>query len=244
MKKGFLLLATGLLATTLSAIPVDVDAGNDGWTGWSRDPGVNTTDNGTFLGTSNTIDTGAGNQAWGLYAKNSQTSSATYAFGGTLAVGDTVSIDVSIGWINSGGTVGFGLQNSSNTNRFEAYYIGGDTSDSWKINDADGPDNILGPVTTFAESTWQNGNLNSLTFLYTQKAGNSFDLSVNGTPIINSNRNLNASDISQIRLFNFNAGDGSNHDQFFNNLEVVPEPGMSLLFLSGLGLIVYLRRRK
>ncbi len=237
-------LLAGLLFSTAHAIPVSVDAGTDGWTGWVRTPDPNTVDSGSFLNSSGTsMDSGGSSESWGLYGQNSETGAAVYDFGGVLGVGETVSIDVSLGFIDSGATVGFSLQNSSGINRFEAYYIGGDAVDSWKLNDADGQEDIVGPATDFGNSSWKIAGDNFLSFRFTQLAGNQFELSVDGVDATNSNLNLAASDISQIRIFNFNAGSGSDNDQYFNNLEVVPEAETTLLLLGGLGIILWFRRR-
>ncbi len=76
----------------------------------------------------NDIDTSG--EAWGLYNKDTTTTEALRPLGGSLAVGQTFNIDMDNGDVNySGGnhaTVGFGLQNTANNNnRFEVYFIGG-----------------------------------------------------------------------------------------------------------------------
>jgi len=99
-----------------------------------------------------------------------------------------------------------------------------------------------GATTNYASSSWHSSAFQTIVF--TQEAGDTYSLSFNGTSITNANRNLSASDISQIRLFNFNAGSGANFDQYFNSLEVtaVPEPSASayalLCGLIGLGLVL------
>jgi hypothetical protein len=242
---GLLLVGIGLAGTVRAQVALfDVNADADGFTGWtathsSGDGGQN----GNFIAASSTgLDVNG--DSWGLYANSSQTASLIYEFGGTLGVGQTVEIGVSLGSISPGGTVGFGLQNSSDTNRFESYYIGFNT-DSWKIKDAGAQEDITGPSTTFANSSWSNNNF--LTFQFTQLAGNNYSFSVNGTAITNTGLTLAASDISQIRIFNFNAGSGGGSNQFYNSLSVIPEPG-SIVLMSIMGsafaTVALLRRRK
>jgi hypothetical protein len=232
--------ATGLaLAGSVYAqvTPFSVNAGDDGFTGWTvTQSGDNS---GNFLG----IPPNLSGNYWGLFAHSGETSALVYDFGGTLAVGQYVEITASIGWIGTTATVGFGLQNSDSVNRFESYYIGDHPVNAWKINDADGQRDITGPSATFADSSWHESG--QLTFRFTQLAGDEYTFTVNGTPITNSDLNLNASDISQIRIFNGNAGSGSNHDQFFNNLSVIPEPSSILMVgLAGLATVVMLRRKR
>ena len=74
-------------------------------------------------------------------------------------------------------------------------------------------------------------------------AGNAYSLSFDGTPISNSALSIAASDIAQIRFFNFNAGGGN--DQFANNLVVVPEPPAVIAVVGGLaGVAAYGFRRR
>lgn len=192
--------------------------------------------NGAFTSTVGTLS----GTWWALYANSSQTASQTYSFAGALAgvgqsalvPGDTVQIDVSLGF-NNGGTVGIALQNSSGLNRFETYYIGNHVSDSFKLNDAGGQENITGPNTTFSASDWNGNPSNYQQILFRQLAGNAYSLSFNGTPVTNTGLTITASDITQVRFFNFNAGAGSDRNQYANNLVVVPEPTSLLVFAVG-----------
>ena len=133
-----------------------------------------------------------------------------------------------LGDIDTGGVVGFGLQNSSSVNRFETFYIGGDPVDSFKLIDAGGTQNITGADTSFGSSAWKNGAFQKVRF--TLGENDSYTLIFDGVQVSNSGLTLAASDISQIRIFNFNAGWGeTGRDQFFNNLTVVPEPSSYML---------------
>ena len=229
------------LAITASAgmAAVTVDA-TSGFNGWLESNTGDLSLSGRFLSGSGTgMDTGG--SSWGLYANSGQTASNTYLFGSTLSVGESVSISVSLGFIDGGGTIGFGLQNSSGVNRFESYYIGGST-DAWKINDSGGQEDITGVATGFAATSWSNSNYAD--FEFHLLPSNVYSLSVNGTPITNADLGIAASDIDRIRIFNYNAGNNGSggHDQFFNSLSVIPEP--STAWLSGLAALVLLRRRR
>lgn len=243
-KKACVFFAVGLLLSTghAQATIVSVNAGTNGTTGWtfSNTSGVGA-ENGNFIGTAGSTAMGT---SWGLYANSGQTADMTYSFASalqaatglsTLPVGGTVEIQLSLGFINLGGTVGISLQNSSGTNRFETFYIGNDPTDAFKLIDAGGQENITGVNTSYAESNWPL-NTNFQTILFTQLAGNTYSLAFDGVGVTNTNLNLTASDISQIRFFNFNAGTGSGNNQYTNNLVVVPEPGSFVIIGAGLAL--------
>lgn len=224
-----------LIAARAEAVTV-VSVSGPSTTGWTF---ANTSGNSSLNGNfTSTVSTFSGTW-WGLYANSGQTASQTYSFASALSAvtgttvlraGETVQIDLALGF-NNAGTVGIGLQNSSGVNRFETYYIGGNASDTFKLNDAGGQENITGPNTSFTNSSWNNGNYQ--TILFTQLAGNQYSLSFDGTPVTNSGLTLAASDISQIRFFNFDAGSGSGNNQYANNLVVVPEPESLLMAAAG-----------
>ena len=235
------MLVAALLGSgsTVASI-VSVNAGTNGTTGWSfSNTSGNGSQNGAFTAAAGTTAMGT---SWGLYANSGQTASQTYSFASalntalgvsTLPVDGTVKIDLSLGF-NNGGTVGIALQNSSGVNRFETYYIGNDSTDAFKLNDAGGQENITGPNTSFSASSWTANPAQFQTILFTQLAGNQYSLSFDGVAVTNSGLALAASDISQIRFFNFNAGSGDGNNQYANNLVVVPEPGTTACGVMGL----------
>lgn len=220
--------------------------GGSGFGNWSfSNTSGNGSQNGEFLGTSAASSMNSGNgKSWGLYANNSQTASAYRGFSaGPL----TANQQVSVKWqsdgidLNSGGAVGIALLTGSGQTRFEFYFHNGDSS--YKVNVVD----LGGASHTYSTGIGFTTSPISLTF--NQGAGTSWSLSIkqNGNTTTETSGGtsfLAASDISQIRFFDFNAaGNGSGFNQYFNNLElaVVPEPAQwglisasSLLALGGL----------
>lgn len=193
---------------------------------------------GNFIASSGTS---LGN-SWGLYANTGQTAAMTYNFGQLLQPDGFVEIGISLGF-NNGGTVGFALQNSSFINRFEAYYIGNDATDAFKLNDLGGQENITGPSTSFSISSWKAATPDFQLIRFTLNASNQYQLTFDGVNVSNTGLVIAASDISQIRIFNYNAGTTSDNNQFFNNLTVsIPEPSTPLLMGLGLAGLLTLRR--
>ena len=235
MKK--LILISGLalgLAAAANAQLISVDAGNNGFVGWTK-----TTSNAafadSFLGDQAVTNTSGvwGNVSWGLWANSLATVGEVFPLGGNLTVGGSVTITISLGNMDGGSVVGFGLQDSSNNNLLETYYVGGGT-DAWKLNDG-AQEDITGPVTTWGYSSWSNSTMQTIKF--TLLPSNAYTLSFNGVDATNTGMFLSASNISQFRIFNYTAGNGASNNQYFNSLTVVPEP--SAVTLLGLGTLAF-----
>lgn len=224
----------------------DGDNGGSGFGTWDVDPNSNGGLNGNFEGGSS-----VGSDSWGFYANTGNTSSAVRSFtvGGPsnvshLAFQESFSLSMDTNSINSGGTVGFGLQNSGGTNRIEFYFVGG--ASHYTVN--------VGGTAYLLDGTGGRPNLGftnaGLSIKYFQQASNGFTLSITRlsdnalfTVTNATTQAIAATDISRVRLFNFNAGPGN--DQFFNNLVVVPEPtSVALLGASALGSMFMMRRRR
>ena len=210
---------------------------------------------GEFIGDSSLNGNGSsGNinvagKSWGLYSNTNNTAAATRSFltGGnnsssSLGVSESFSLKMDNGFLNNGQTVGFGLQNSSGTDRLEFYFTGGSSSYDLNIAGTQKSTSLFGNGTGFTAD--------GLAIKFHQLGSNGWTLDVtpNGGSLKTYSSadfgNLVASDISQVRLFDFNNGaGGSAGDAFFNNLQVVPEPS-SLLFGMFVGGCFLSRRRR
>jgi hypothetical protein len=159
----------------------------------------------------------AGNRAWGMWAKDGGLAEAYRGFGyTTLAVGQTFKIDMDNGNVQSGGTVGFALRTASGEDRFELFFVGGESY--YKVRDNAGSQVTSIPFTTeglHVEVTLTAMDSYSVTIL--RKFNGQTD-TLTGTLAGTA-----GSAINNLRLFNYDAGDGSDKDAFFNNIGFGPK---------------------
>jgi hypothetical protein len=95
---------------------------------------------GGFISTGNAavnIGTGGSNAAFGVYGNSTGVGQAIRLFDGALTLGQIFSVDLDNQGVDNGGTVGFGLRNSTGENRFEFYFVGGQVN--YTIHDSAGP---------------------------------------------------------------------------------------------------------
>lgn len=188
------------------------DNGGFGFSGWTLST-AGSGSGGHFIGTGHS----AFGTSWGMFANGGKVTEAIRPFTGSLSINQTFSVSMDNGSIDSGGTVGLGLQNSSGTNRIEFFFVGGDSSYKYfRPGDSSG--------TTTGISFTSNG----LRIFVTPVTTTTLRLQVMDASQTNSLFNqvltvANAGDISQVRLFNANAGSGSGNDAFFDDV-ATPEP--------------------
>ena len=105
-----------------------------------------------------------------------------------------------------------------NTNaRFEFLYIGGDSSNSYKVVDAAGLYNIGVPFTgTGLHLTFTLNTVDTYTLVVIDNASGATAAVVNGTL-----GGTAGSTLDSLALFNRNAGNTSVNDAFFNSLQVI-----------------------
>ena len=173
-------------------------------------------------------DIDSGGEAWGLYANSGDVSNAVRPFSDPLAVGGRFTLQMDNGWIESGGTVGFGLQNASGQNRFELFYRNG--ASTYEYVDAGGLQAISG--LSFTDE--------GLTIEFELTATDTYVATVtplDGTTVFTISGTLAFADagpdIDRVRCFNANAGGGEQRNAYFNNLELcAPLPPCAITAIS------------
>ncbi|HKQ49005.1 MAG TPA: hypothetical protein VJZ71_13115 [Phycisphaerae bacterium] len=226
-------------------------AGSNGGTGfgaWSfvTNAGGN---KGSFVASSANNGDGDGNssgdintagRAWGTFANSGGEIFAVRPFtGGGLAVGQTLSIDMDNGFIDSGGVVGVRLTSSlttltNATREFEFRFVGGNSfydvisnpNQTSTLGFTDGGLNLVFQLTS--ATTY---SLSVTRFHDTQapQVWNTTGTLVSGNPILG------------LALRNQNAGSNSQRDGFFNSISLTPEPAS--LGLLAMGLLMLRRWR-
>lgn len=196
------------------------------WTLTTKDNNLST--GGFFVGSSSEIDTDG--RAWGMYANNSDLSTGVRAFSNPLLIGDVFSISMDNSNVQSGGTVGFGLQNSSDENLFEFFFVGGATQ--YTVNDGNGASPVSQDFTTQGLKLYF--VLTGIdSYQLTIVDLNANDVTVYDGTLFNPS---GGQTVSQVRLFNANAGAGSTHNLYFNSLSVQTDanrPTVELANVSG-----------
>lgn len=210
-------------------------AGGSGWaSGWALNYyGANC---GFFTGSSagnggtENIDTSS--RAWGMFANSSATSEAIRQFSNPLGINQVITLRMDNGLVDTGGTVGFGLRNSSGQNRFEIFFIGGNSF--YTVQDFEG-----------SHTTEIGFTRGGLDIDFTLTGANSYSVtlkSLDGGTMDTLSGTLagdTGSGIDRFRGFNANAGAGSDHNLYFNSIQAVPEPvnvalgAFGLLLLAG-----------
>ena len=213
---------------------------NDGWQtgdggGWELDGSTNGGSNnyGWFIGSSTNngggdpgddgkIDT-AGGKSWGLWANSGGLSEARRLFNGPMVTGDTVRVAFDNGWIQSGSSVSFGLQDSTGTNRFEFSFTGGNSH--YFIHDSTG-------LTRDSGVSWTDQGLlvaftltGADTYSVVVSAVNSNTYGIGNTgplpvTVTGTLAGTPGSLIDRLGLFNNNAGSGPQYDAFFNSVSI------------------------
>lgn len=228
-------------------------AGQNNGTGFSAFTVTGGSNSGSFIGTSTGNGTGGSlgidtaGKSFGLFANSGETATASRSFtaGGpsgaaTLDPGQTFTLRLDNGNINTNSSVGFNLLNGAGVDRFTFQFIGGQPDYFYNLGNSNNIDTGVGFTPNGLTLALMVGVNNAFTFTITPNGGAT--TTINGT--------LVDSDITQFQVFNNNAGSGVANDAFFNNPAItgaVPEPSTTLVSAVGalgLGLCVWRVRRR
>ncbi len=197
-------------------------------------------DDGNINGAANDHDIDTAGRAWGMYASFDSSADGAGAVrnltGGALTVGQSISIDMDNGYINSSGYNYVGITFVSSSDSVLFRFEGGDANYEVYSNNLA----TLTPTTLpFADE--------GLTLSLTRTGFSTIDLTAtlrNGAtqtlPLILSG--ATGADIQAVLLANDSAGQGPPHDAYFNSITVTPEPASAALL--GLGAMALVSRRR
>ena len=202
-----------------------------GFGAWQFSP---TTNNGNvfyYIQTSTLNDSGGlpgnggndinnGVAAWGITALNSTLASATRPLSSALTSGQTFQVDMDNGNIATGGSVGFALQNASGNPVWEYFFTGGSNTYTISAGSVSGPAlpsfTRDGTRLTFSLTSTNTYSVDVLTYTPGGSAGMGTTTTYTGS-LLNP---TGGQTITSVRLFNFNAGSGTNNNAYFNNLVI------------------------
>ncbi len=222
-RHALLILALALLAPLASAAaPANDNASNSAYdSGWANGSNGGTGMGGWTLSTSGAAGHFIGNSGcdiaidsdcWGMYANSGGLADAVRTFNSAMNVGEVFTIYMDNGSIQTGGSVGFGLRNSSSQNVLEFYFSGG--ASNYTVADGTGTgstglaytDQGLETVFTFTSPTFYHMQATRLT----------------DSASVRMYRKLGQTDktVANLRLFNFEAGSGDAHNLYFNSIAV------------------------
>lgn len=192
---------------------------------------IGSSSNGYFIGTStnNAFGTSPGidvdGKSWGIYANSNNFTAAYRGFDNAVPVGGGFRIDMRNGFINTGNADGFVLRTGNVTgsytnyntgSRFEFLYIGGDSSNSYKVVDNAGLYNIGMPFTgTGLHLVFTLNTADTYTLQVIDNASGDTNAVVNGTLGGPAGTALDS-----LAIYNRNAGSDSQFDAFFNSIEI------------------------
>ncbi len=143
---------------------------------------------------------------WGFWANSGAMVEATRPFVYPLQPGDTVTFGIRNGYIDDGGSVGFGFRNAHGQTALEWYFNGG--SDGYTINAAARITNAL-PFTDRLQR-----------IAFTLGPDWTYTLAVDTNTWTGNLKNASVERIACVRFWNFTAGGGSDHNFYVTDLAV------------------------
>jgi 1,4-alpha-glucan branching enzyme len=186
--------------------------GQNGGTNWGGGWSLGTSGSaGYWLANGSDENQDTGPLAWMLWANGGGESWAVRPFADRLHSGDIFSMRFENNWVAGGGTVGVALQNRFGQNLFEFLFIGDGTN--YIINDA-----VLDRQTGIP---WTGSGLD---LVFELVSGTGYRFEADGTVVTGELAATSENLVRQVRIFNFNAGGGWEHNVYFSNLAIDGAP--------------------
>ena len=157
-----------------------------------------------------------GGSGWGLWASNGGEANAYRPFAQPLQAGDSFDLYFENNSIESGGSVGMGLLNSDGEWLMEFYFVGGESN--YRINDA-----ITGRDTGVSFTS------TGLNLTITLTSATTYEIDIDGTLLTGTLATRDAMVPTRFQAWNANAGSGSGHDFFVNDLAITQAAGTPVL---------------
>ncbi len=171
-----------------------------------------TTNSGHFLAASNTTpNLTIGAYGWGLWANSGGLSEAVRAFADYLRVGDVLTIRFENNWIETGSSIGVGLQNRFGQNMLELLFIGGGTN--YVVNDAEE-----------GRATGVQWTDSGVVLVFELISPTTYRLTVNGTEIAGTLATTSEALVRRFRVWNQSAGPGSDYNLYVADVAIAGIP--------------------
>jgi len=179
------------------------DDGGIGWGGgWNLVGGNNA---GLFIassGANSNLNIGA--NAFGMYASAGDLAQAIRPFAAPLGTGQTVRVMLENNWIQTSNSVGFALENDSES-LFECYFFGGEGA--YRLTDS------LGNRDTGVSWTDQ-----GIEIVFTLTGATNYSATIAGSNFTGNLMSRADQSIRRLRFWNYSAGAGENYNAYFNDL--------------------------
>jgi hypothetical protein len=164
-----------------------------------------------FFSGSSDVNNG-GTRSWGMFASGGD-NVASAIRPVTMGVGNTLSFSMDNGFIDTGKTIGFGLQNSAGENLAELIFTGGQPT--YRMIDANSQNTTIGYTGSGLDISLTYTGLNTYSITVSARGGST--ATYTGRTFASRTGGQRP---AQIRFFNAGAGTGSNFDLFFNSLAI------------------------
>lgn len=162
---------------------------------------------GFFMAETTAIDLNADHRSWGLYADGGTRVEASRILPAPLQVGDALALYFENNYVNTGGRVGIDFLNASGSLLAEFLFVGGQAT--YRVDDRAG-----------SRATWIPWSDQGWTVTFRLAADGQYHLSCNDHNVPGFLKSLSDLAVASVKVWNDNAGGGSDHDLFINDLIV------------------------
>jgi hypothetical protein len=153
----------------------------------------------------------SGTEAWGMFANSGDEATASRSFASALTSGQVFSLTFENGFIDTGAGVGFELKNAAGSSLVEFFFVGGQTN--FTVRDSLGD-----------RDTGLNFTSSGFPLSFELTGADTYYMAFDALTMTGSLMGIADQAITQFSFYNDNAGGGSDHDFFLNDLALT-SPG-------------------